>query len=90
MTDKVRAKFRVISITRHAQQVRQQDGSYKDGELQTVEMAPVYANGDPNHENSRFWAATPGGSIKLTMVHPEAVAAFKIGGEFYVDFTPAG
>lgn len=49
----------------------------------------MYHNGDPSHENSRFWAYTPGGSIELNTVNAEAVAQFDLGKEFYIDFTPA-
>lgn len=90
MTEKIRAKFVVNSIERHAHTRRVPDGTYVPSEAQTVKMTPVYGHGDPAHENSKFWAATPAGQIALTMVNAEAVKAFDIGKEFYVDFTPAG
>lgn len=85
----IRAKFRVTSIARQEASVRQPDGKYAPGEAHSIEMAPVYANGDPDHENSKFWAATPGGSIKLLVVNPDAVAGFDVSKEYYIDFTPA-
>lgn len=27
--------------------------------MRTVHMQPVYGNGDPNHENTKFWEASP-------------------------------
>jgi len=77
----VRAKFKVDSIER----VKWSDGR----EVQTVKLSAVYQGSGPESENSRFWAATPGGSIQLTCVKPEAVAQFELGSEMYVDFTPA-
>src|SRR5258708_2699519 len=38
-------------------------------------------------ENRAFWEATPSGKIKLTIT-TEAQHMFKLGQEFYVDFTP--
>ncbi len=79
----VRAKFRVTSITRHEQ------GGCEPPEMHTVKMVPVYGNNDPNHENSKFWKWTPAGEISLGTINPDAAKAFEIGGEYYVDFTPA-
>ena len=56
-------------------------------ELQTITMNPVYANGDPNHENSKFWQATPSGQLTLGTVNAEAAAYFELEGEYYIDFT---
>ena len=75
----VRAKFKVDSIERQR--------GYDGKETQTIKLTPVYKNNDPNSENSKFYAATPGGSIHLTVVRPEVGNSFPLGGEFYVDFT---
>lgn len=90
----VRAKFLVQSISRS--KARVQDGKdkngnykYKDGEVQTIDLVPIYANNDPEHENSKFWEATPYGSIKLGTIRIEAAEYFDIGKEYYVDFTLA-
>lgn len=97
----VRAKFVVQSITRHlgSQRKRNEDGSlakdgnardiYVQGEMQTVKLSPVYGNGDPEHENTKFWEASPSGSIELGTVNAVAAAEFDIGAEFYIDFTRA-
>ena len=89
----VRAKFKVdaIELINQPQSVKGADGSYVTvpGAVTTLKLSPVYANGDPNHENSKFWKASPGGSLVLNCVNPEAVKQFEIGKEYYVDFTPA-
>lgn len=87
-----RAKFKCDRIIRH------EGGSYKDvqgenkwvpHEEHTIEMSPVYHNNDPEHENTKFWEATPSGSFSLGCVNPEAVKMFKPGQEYYIDITPA-
>lgn len=72
----VRAKFTVNSIER---------SSYGSTELQSIKLSPVYSGSE---ENKQFFAATPGGSIQLSTLNPEAAASFVLGGEVYVDFTP--
>ena len=58
-------------------------------EMWTVHLAPVYGNSDPNHENTKFWEASPVGSIQLGTVNAAAVAQFTLEAEFFVDFTEA-
>ncbi len=58
-------------------------------EMKTVVMAPVYANGDLEHENTKFWQASPQGEVRLGTVNAEAAAQFAIGKAYYIDFTPA-
>jgi hypothetical protein len=58
-------------------------------EMRSVKLTPVYGNGDPTHENTSFWNATPAGSIELGTINPGAWQQFEIGKEYYVDFTPA-
>lgn len=73
-----RAKFVVQSITR-------QKGWGEFKEVWQITMNPVVGNSE---ENKRFYAATPSGTINLSVV-PEAVGKqFDIGQEVYVDFTP--
>lgn len=72
----VRAKFKVRSVTEH---------EWAPGG-KSVELYPV-TNG--SEENKEFYKATPGGEIKLSTVNPAAAEQFKVGREFYVDFTPA-
>lgn len=75
----VRAKFKVQSITRQA-------GWNGNKEVHTVKLSPVTGGSD---ENQKFYAATPGGQIELSVVTAEVGRQFDIGAEFYVDFTPA-
>lgn len=58
----------------------------KEGNM--VKMLPVYSE-DPNHENKKFWDATPSGDITMYITNPAAVDQFEAGKEYYVDFTPA-
>jgi hypothetical protein len=51
-----------------------------------IKMSPVYSGSE---ENKSFFASTPGGSIDLYTVNPEAAKQFESGREYYVDFTPA-
>ena len=93
----VRAKFKVQRIERFmtSKAVRREladhsvRSEYVPCEAWNIVMAPVAGGGDPNHENATFWNATPGGEIKLMTVNADAVKAFDLDGEFYVDFTPA-
>jgi hypothetical protein len=75
----IRAKFKVVSITRQSNW----NGS---GEMQTIKLSPVTSGSE---ENRAFYAATPGGEISLSVVPPEVGNQFDIGKEYYVDFTPA-
>lgn len=80
----VRAKVRCSGI-------KNTEGSFKGKPtiMSTLEFYFVYANGDPNHENSKFWEYSPGGKIEMNTVNPEAVKALQIGKEYYIDFIPA-
>jgi hypothetical protein len=76
----VRAKFTVQSVTYRK---HWQDPSKRIG---TVELSVVSGGSD---EDKAFFAATPGGSIKLDTVNEAAIDALPLGKTFYVDFTPA-
>ena len=71
----VRAKFKCVSRT-----------EYEGGNVEFV-FAAVYSN-DPNHENKRFWDATPNGELKMTVAN-RAAQIFKVGQEYYLDFGEA-
>lgn len=58
-------------------------------EMRSLRFSPVYGNNNPNHENSKFWAASPSGSITLGTINPEAWSQFELGKDYYVDFSPA-
>lgn len=96
MAGKVRAKFRLNSYTTelHNKPGRREDGSpdwqnSTPEEKRTLNFTPVTGNGDPEQENTKFWDATPSGSLQLGCVNPEAWEHFEIGKSYYLDFTPA-
>ncbi len=74
----VRAKFKVTEITEHA---------FGSQLMKTIKLAPVYKSDDPEGENSKFWAASPNGEIRLGTINMQAAAQFEINAEFYIDFT---
>jgi len=76
----VRAKFKVVSTTQREHWDKQK------GQIHEIELQPVMS-GSP--ENEAFYAATPGGLVKLQTVNHEAGVQFALGAEYYVDFTPA-
>lgn len=86
----VRAKFRCDSITHLITHIYDDDLKQAvPTPARSIKMSPVYGNGDPNHENSKFWKASPGGSLSLDVVNADAVDQFEVGKEYYLDFTPA-
>lgn len=76
----VRAKFKVNEITEHA---------YGNQRMKTIKLQPVFKDADPEGENSRFWAASPNGEIRLGTINMDAAAQFEINAEYYIDFTRA-
>lgn len=76
----VRAKFKVSEITEHA---------YGQQRMKTIKLQPVFESDDPEGENSKFWAASPNGEIRLGTINMDAAAYFEINGEYYIDFTKA-
>lgn len=96
----IRCKFKLTQITRRTQSIVKRDENgravvehnhqvYEEGEVWDLDMSPVYANGDPNHENSKFWEMTPGGSFNVATVNKAAVESMVLGAEYYIDITPA-
>jgi len=97
----VRAKFtcNAVKHTLSSKAVLDADGApvkderghatYEPCTLYTVEMSPVYGNGDPNHENTKFWQASPSGSLSLGTINETAAKSFTLGKQYYIDFTEA-
>lgn len=86
----VRAKFKVATIEAQQWAVNatpEHPAGVK--EMRTIVLRPVYGNNDPNHENTKFWNASPSGEIRLGTINPEAWEQFALGAEMYIDFTPA-
>lgn len=57
--------------------------------MRTLIFQPVYASNDPNHENYKFWKATPSGELRMGTVNKEVWPQFELGREYYLDFTLA-
>lgn len=91
----VRAKFKCVrcEITKTVAQIDYTKGwgkeNMKDVEQRTYFMSPVYGNGDPNHENTKFWEASPNGELRLAVINQAIWDKFEIGAEYYLDFTKA-
>jgi len=91
----VRAKFRVSTIECQPY-TRQKPGVKGYGpedvekvEMRTIKLVPVNATDDQDHENTRFWNASPSGEVRLGTINPEAWAYFDLDGEYYIEFTKA-
>lgn len=89
----MRAKFKVVhtfndgkNVTLHpiteVPAVTIYDGNNRRDVVITPEIPPP-------PENAAFFAATPGGEIRLLMIAPDSATEFSIGREFFIDFTPA-
>lgn len=73
----VRAKFFVKSILHMS--------AYAPGEVcAEIKLAPV--NDGENVDWSKW---TPSGEIAMTITNPDAIEKFELGGQYFVDFTPA-
>lgn len=53
-----------------------------------VKLSAVYSE-DPEHENKKFWDATPSADLEMWISNPRAAEFFELGAEYYLDFTPA-
>lgn len=91
----VNAKFKFVryEASAHKRKINEK-GPWEPDNLETLELKtlffqPVYGNGDANHENTKFFNATPTGEIKLGVVNPEASAYFKLGHEYILTFEEA-
>jgi hypothetical protein len=91
----VRCKFKVNKISRTMGSRRTGNKTaaghdeYAPCVMHTIEASPVYGNGDPNHENTKFWDASPGGKFELNCVNEAAVAELELGEEYYLDIRKA-
>ncbi len=76
----VRAKFVLnsITVTKHWDRNK--------GNLHTLKFTPVTSG---SLENEAFYAATPSGSIELSVLNDSASLNFELGKEYFVDFSPA-
>lgn len=70
----VRGKFRVTKITHH----------YGYGVQAQVTLSAVYTG---SAEDNTYAAATPSGTIEMSITNPAAIEKLALGTAFYVDFT---
>lgn len=70
---KVRAKFR-------CNEKNENEGGFN------LVFSPVTSG---SAENEQFYKYTPGGSLLLSTINAKAAAGFKVGQEYYLDFSPA-
>lgn len=75
----VRAKFYVTGVEPNGATKEEDKGA-------TVTLFPVTGG---SAENENFYKWTPCGNIILSTINKAAADQFKVGMEFYVDFTPA-
>lgn len=81
----VRAKMKVHEIA--ARQVDSYDHETKQTKPVAQEVVKLSAvMGEENKPWSQF---TPQANVELHITNPAAVAQFKVGGVYYVDFSPA-
>jgi hypothetical protein len=67
----MRARFHVDSVTKHS------IGST------SVLLVPVAKGSD---EKTKFWQATPSGSLEMSITNPNAQDFFRVGADYYIDF----
>jgi hypothetical protein len=93
--DKVRAKFRCVSVGLVFSHAELEDGKWctpgTPGSVNklstTFKFMPVYSDKEGS-ENKRYWDATPGGGLELNVTKlPHD--AFQPNKEYYLDITPA-
>lgn len=91
----VKAKFKVerFEITQYKRKIDEkgpwQGDNVETLEMRTIIMNPVYGNGDPEHENTQFWKASPSGELRLGCVNKEVWPQFELGKEYYLTFEKA-
>ena len=54
----------------------------------TLKATAVY-QGEPGSENSKFWEATPCGTLELQTINKDAADKLPVGVEVYIDITVA-
>lgn len=91
----VKAKFKVerFEITQYKRKIDEKlpwdNANVETMEMRTIIMQPVYGNGDPNHENTKFWRASPSGELRLGTVNQDVWPSFELGKEYYLTFVKA-
>ncbi len=81
----VRAKFKVIGMDVADGRRYNEETQNKDiVKTATVRMLPVY---EGSTENEEFFNATPAGDIRLDLLNEKTFSKFKVGKDYYIDFT---
>lgn len=57
---------------------------YDENEQYSIRLTPVTSGSE---ENEKFYKYTPGGTVIMEVVSPEVAQNFKVGAEYYLDFT---
>lgn len=70
----MRAKFRIDRITDY-------------GHSKTLHLSAVTGGPSASDEDKSFWDATPAGTIEICVTNLEAVKDYRVGHDFYVDFS---
>lgn len=52
-----------------------------------IDLYPVVAVSDRDHPNSKFYASTPAGHLKISTINEEAADMFVQGEEYTIDIT---
>lgn len=73
----VRAKLQLTEITEHSW----------NPSARTLKFEARYDTSTP--EDLRFSKATPSAALEMQVDNPAALEQFKLGEDYYVDFTPA-
>lgn len=77
----LRAKFRVDSMIEHKPHHQVPTSGWTE-----VSLAAQYSN---SKEDNQFSAATPTGSLKMTVTTETGKSFFEVGKNYYLDFTEA-
>jgi hypothetical protein len=85
MNPTTRAKFQVNRVETTLS-TQYGNGVPVHSELKTIKMTPVCSGSE---ENKQFFKWTPSGTLELGVLNPAVAEQFKLGMEFYIDFTPA-
>ncbi|MEW6209818.1 MAG: hypothetical protein AB1631_15750 [Acidobacteriota bacterium] len=89
MSQTVIAKFYVQSVERqgYPKRAKVDEAAEPHTTGVKVNLSPVYAPDDKNHENHKFWEATPSGQLWMQINNPSAFDFFKEGEEVYLTFS---
>ncbi len=54
-----------------------------------IKLVPVYANDDQNHENSKFWDASPSGEFTMSVNNLDALKHLEVAKQYYITIAEA-